>query len=98
MREFDQREGWGGGFTSCAHWLNWRTGLALGAAREQVRVARALGDLPFLSAAMRRADALGLVAESALHAELDGGTTGDRYQVVVHVDEEVLTDSTNTGC
>ena len=21
IREFDQREGWGGGFTSCAHWL-----------------------------------------------------------------------------
>ena len=34
--------------------MNWRTGLALGAAREKVRVARALGDLPRLSAAMRR--------------------------------------------
>ena len=42
------------GFTSCAHWLNWRTGLALGAAREKVRVARALGDLPRLSEAMQR--------------------------------------------
>jgi hypothetical protein len=39
---------------SCAHWLNWRTGLAMGAAREKVRVARALGDLPRLSGAMRR--------------------------------------------
>lgn len=28
------------GFRSCAHWLNWRTGLDLGAAREKVRVTR----------------------------------------------------------
>ena len=38
----------------------------------------------------RRADALGLVAESALTADLEPGTAGDRYQVVVHVDEGVL--------
>jgi hypothetical protein len=54
IREFDDREGWGEGFTSCAHWLNWRTGLAMGAAREKVRVARALAELPRLSGAMRR--------------------------------------------
>ena len=53
IRAFDQREGWSG-FKSCAHWLNWRIGLALGAAREKVRVARALEDLPLLSDAMRR--------------------------------------------
>ena len=50
---FDEQGGWSG-FVSCAHWLNWRTGLALGAAREKVRVARALGGLPLLSDAMRR--------------------------------------------
>ena len=38
----------------------------------------------------RRADALGLLAESALAATLDPGTAGDRYQVVVHVDPETL--------
>ena len=54
IREFDERGGWGPGWTSCAHWLNWRTGLALGAAREKVRVARAIADLPRLSAAMGR--------------------------------------------
>lgn len=53
IKAFDEREGWSG-FKSCAHWLNWRTGLALGAAREKVRVARALADLPLLSDAMRR--------------------------------------------
>ena len=54
IREFEEREGWGEGFKSCADWLNWRTGLAMGAAREKVRVARALRELPLLSAAMQR--------------------------------------------
>ncbi len=208
MRRFEASGGWNNGFLSVAHWLNWRTGLDLGAAREKVRVARALADLPLLSAAMqhgqlsyskvraltqvatpdnerrlldfarcgtashverlvrawrrvdrvaeakdeqrrhetrelrtwidddgmvvirgrlspevgavvvraleaaserlrqdaaetdpaaeevttgqRRADALGLVAESALAANFDRGTAGDRYQVVLHVDEGVL--------
>ncbi len=53
IREFDTAGGWSG-WTSCAHWLSWRTGLAPGAAREHVRVARALGKLPKLSDAMRR--------------------------------------------
>ena len=53
IREFDARSGWSG-WTSCAHWLSWRTGLAPGPAREHVRVARALGNLPKLSDAMRR--------------------------------------------
>jgi len=34
----------------------------------------------------RRADAMALIAESALHGDLDRGAAGDRYQVVVHVD------------
>ena len=34
----------------------------------------------------RRADALALLAEATLSADLDRGTAGDRYQVVVHVD------------
>ena len=215
IREFDAGAGWNTGFRSCAHWLNWRTGLDLGAAREKVRVARALAGLPLLSAAMRRgqlsyskvraltrvatpanerslfdfarcgtaahverlvrgwrrvdrvaearderrrhdtrelrtwvdadgmmvihgrlspevgavvqraldaaseqlykdtagtdpgasettagqrrADALGLVAETALAADLDRGTAGDRYQVVVHVDDGVLESDEATG-
>lgn len=164
IREFDSRGGWNTGFRSCAHWLNWRTGLDMGAAREKVRVARALEDLPEISEAMRRvdrieameessrqqehrylrvcpdedgmlmirarltpevgavflksleaanealvqrsqeseesdwtelpaeqrcADALELVTESVLEGGLDPGTAGDRYQVVVHVREDV---------
>ena len=206
LREFDRHHGWEG-FRSCAHWLNWRIGLDLGAAREKLRVATALTDLNHLSAGMacgrlsysvvraitrvatpdneaclvaiaccatgaqverlvrawrqadeeaqpdaervrlarrtlstrvdedgmvvlrarltpevgavvlraleaaleqapaaaedaadrdeasiaqRRADALGLVAESALAGGLDPGTTGDRFQVTVHVEAEGL--------
>ena len=53
LHEFDRRYGWEG-WRSCAHWLNWRTGLDLGAAREKLRVAAALADLNHVSAAMAR--------------------------------------------
>src|SRR5688500_10877301 len=56
VAEFDRRGGWGGGFRSCAHWLSWRTRLNLGAAREKVRVARALEHLPQVSDAFRRGE------------------------------------------
>jgi hypothetical protein len=56
IREFDARGGWGNGFRSCAHWLSWRVGLAPGAAREHVRVARALGALPLLAEALARGE------------------------------------------
>ncbi|PYN29183.1 MAG: HNH endonuclease, partial [Candidatus Rokuibacteriota bacterium] len=56
IREFDTREGWNTGFSSCAAWLAWRVGFAPGAAREHVRVARALGTLPRLSHALARGE------------------------------------------
>ncbi len=208
IREFDARGGWGHGFRSCAHWLSWRAGLEPGAAREHVRVARALGSLPQLREALARvatpeteerlvavgragtaehvelivrgwrrmdrkaeaqettrrhrnralhvypdgdgmvvirgrlepevgavvmqaltaalsrrrraedvpagtsvvdgsaeaptmeqqqADALALVAEAALHRGMDPGAPGERYQVVVHVDAQVLADADAPG-
>jgi hypothetical protein len=215
IREFDARGGWNTGFRSCAAWLSWRTGLAPGAAREHVRVARALGTLPLLAQALacgevsyskvreltrvatpeteerllgvgragtaehverivrgwrrvdrqaeareaarqhasralhvypdsdgtmivkgrltaevgallvqalaaareglyqrrrdtepevdpptmvqQQADALALLAETALHHGLDPGAPGERYQVVVHVDAEVLADADQPG-
>ncbi|MBI2198887.1 MAG: DUF222 domain-containing protein [Candidatus Rokubacteria bacterium] len=222
IREFDALSGWNSGFRSCAAWLSWPVGLDLGAARERVRVARALGTLPLLAQALARgelsyakvraltrvatpetearlltvgrggtaahverivrgwrrvdrqaearesarqhagralhvyqdedgmvvvrgrlepevgallvraldaaretlyqrarsegtttppvnpsadppskaqqqADALALLAESALHHELDPGTAGERYQVVVHVDAPVLADPEQPG-
>jgi hypothetical protein len=52
IAEFDRREGWAGpGMLSCAHWLSWRVGLSSGTARDQVRVARRLEDLPEVAAA-----------------------------------------------
>ncbi len=50
---FDDREEWIGGGTvrSCAHWLNWKCGIALGPAREKVRVAHCLENLPLIDAA-----------------------------------------------
>ena len=57
LRDFDRREGWAlSGALSCAQWLSWRTGLAPGAARERVRVARRLGELPAVEAALERGE------------------------------------------
>ncbi len=56
IRAFDARGGWNTGFRSCAAWLSWRVGLDLGAARERVRVARALGTLPALAEALARGE------------------------------------------
>jgi 5-methylcytosine-specific restriction endonuclease McrA len=56
IREFDARGGWNTGFRSCAAWLSWRVGLDPGAARERVRVARAIGTLPLLAQALACGD------------------------------------------
>ena len=57
IAEFDRRKGWSDSLTqSCAHWLNWQCGLALGAAREKVRVAHALEELPLIGASMARGE------------------------------------------
>ena len=55
IREFDARGGWQS-FRSCAAWLSWRIGLDPGAARERVRVARALATLPRLADALARGE------------------------------------------
>jgi len=49
------------------------------------------------SVSQQRADALALLAETALHHGLDPGTPGERYQVVVHVDAQVLADPDQPG-
>jgi hypothetical protein len=52
VAEFDERRGWAEwGVNSCAHWLSWRCGIGLGTARDQVRVARHLQELPRVRAA-----------------------------------------------
>jgi len=57
LADFNRRRGWEiGGHRSCAHWLAYRTGLDLGAARERVRTARKLVALPQVSASMGRGE------------------------------------------
>ncbi len=57
IAQFDRRRGWEmAGHRTCAHWLAFRTGLDLGAAREKVRAARALEWLPETSASMARGE------------------------------------------
>ena len=54
VRQFDADSGWAAqGALSCAHWLAWRIGLDPATAREKVRVARALGTLPKIDAALK---------------------------------------------
>jgi hypothetical protein len=57
IREFDIRQGWKAWlFNNCAEWLNFKCGMSLGTAREKVRVALALYDLPQCSAAFAAGD------------------------------------------
>ena len=53
LGELERRGVWAEqGFVSCAAWLSWRVGIAPGAAREKLRVARALEGLPGIAAAL----------------------------------------------
>lgn len=57
IREFDEQGYWQlPGLCSCAHWLNFKCGIGMNAAREKVRVAHALADLPKISAAFARGE------------------------------------------
>jgi len=50
LAEFDRIGGWvGEGVSSCAQWLGWRCGVGMNTAREKVRVARALEELPVVA-------------------------------------------------
>jgi uncharacterized protein DUF222/HNH endonuclease len=84
IREFDARDGWNTGFRSCAHWLSWRVGLDLGAARQRVRVARALGTLPRL-------------AEALAHGELSYAKVRALTRVATPETEEQLLKFGRTG-
>ncbi|MGD8496938.1 MAG: DUF222 domain-containing protein [Gemmatimonadales bacterium] len=92
--EFDEARGWEpGGHCDCAHWLSFRTGMSLGTAREHVRVALALRELPKLRGSMARgalsfckARALTRVAKPETEADLlplaEGATTAQVERMV----------------
>ncbi len=80
VAEFDRREAWRTwGCLSAAHWLNHRCGLALGPAREKVRVARRLEELPLVVAAF----STGELSYSKIRA---------LTRVATHANEETLVD------
>jgi uncharacterized protein DUF222 len=57
LAAYDRSRGWAWwGCRSAAHWLTWHCGVDLGTAREQVKVAHRLGELPLVSEAFRRGE------------------------------------------
>jgi hypothetical protein len=57
VREFDLRQGWKEyHFTNCADWMNMKCGMAPCTAREKLRVANALFDLPQTSTAFAKGE------------------------------------------
>jgi len=91
LGDFDARRGWASWeMSSCAQWLSWKCQLSSGTAREHVRVARALRDLPVIRARFAAARlsyakvrALTRIATPATEAdlaELAGPMTGNQLE------------------
>ncbi len=91
VADFDARRGWESwDLPSCSAWLAWKCQLSPGTAREQVRVARALGDLPVIRAefaagrmSYAKVRALTRIATPATEAglaELAGPMTGGQLE------------------
>lgn len=85
----DRHEDWREeGFACCADWLAWHIGITRGTAREKIRAARALEDLPQISDAMARGEisfskvrALTRVARPESEAELRRSRARPRRRV-----------------
>src|SRR5437762_620050 len=91
LGDFDARRGWASWeMSSCAQWLSWKCQLSSGTAREHVRVARALRDLPVIRARFAAAGlsyakvrALTRIATAATEAglaELAGPMTANQLE------------------
>jgi Domain of unknown function (DUF222)/HNH endonuclease len=91
LADFDARRGWASWeMSSCAQWLSWKCQMSSGAAREHVRVARALRDLPVIRArfaagrlSYAKVRALTRIATSATEAalaELAGPMTANQLE------------------
>jgi hypothetical protein len=84
LARFEAHDGWcGPGVRSCAHWLQWRCGIGLGAAREKVRVTRALESLPKISSAFSRSE-LGYCMVRALTRKACPATEDDYLMIAKH--------------
>jgi len=79
IRRFDACGGWyRQGSKTCAHWLSYRIGLGVNAAREKVRVARRLGQLPLIDVALRE----GLISFSKVRAITRVATEGNEAKLL----------------
>ena len=84
IAELDRREVWAAqGALSCAHWLSWACGIDTHTAREKVRVARALGELPLLSEALAKGE-LGYSKVRALTRIATPENEGDLLNIGLH--------------
>jgi len=104
--ELDRRGSWAGwGCRSCAEWLAWRCALTPRAAREHVRVARRLAELPLIHDAFGRGElsyakvrALTRVADEASEEELlelARHLTASQLERAVRAYRRVTTDEAN---
>ncbi len=91
LAEFDERRGWASWeMTSCAAWLSWKCQMSSGTAREHVRVARALRDLPVIReefaagrlsyVKVRALTRIATAANEAALAEIAGPMTGNQLE------------------
>ena len=91
LADFDARRGWASWeMSSCAAWLSWKCQMSSGTAREHVRVARALRDLPVIRAefaagrlSYAKVRALTRIATPATEeglAEMAGPMTGNQLE------------------
>src|SRR6476660_4328386 len=100
LADFDARRGWASWeIGSCAQWLSWKCKMSSGTAREHVRVARALRDLPVIRARFAEAKlsyakvrALTRIATPATEAglaELAGPLTANKLERFVRAHRQV---------
>jgi hypothetical protein len=91
LGDFDARRGWADWeMSSCAAWLSWKCQMSSGTAREHVRVARALRDLPVIRgefaagrlsyAKVRALTRIATPATEAGLAEIAGPMTGNQLE------------------
>tara|TARA_E500000331_G_scaffold336758_1_gene364215 strand:+ start:181 stop:1368 length:1188 start_codon:yes stop_codon:yes gene_type:complete len=79
VREFDLRQGWRAYyFNNCAEWLNMKCGISPGTAREKVRVAKMLFDLPLCSEAFEK----GTLSYSKIRAMTRAATRHNEAELV----------------
>jgi hypothetical protein len=91
LGDFDARRGWASwDMTSCAAWLSWKCQMSSGTAREHVRVARALRELPVIRgefaagrlsyAKVRALTRIATPETEAGLAEISGPMTGNQLE------------------